>query len=103
MPSLLLQQRETTSAYIESVATKDILSAHVGRSVLSHDGTLRSQRYSRLVSDTPKPTSFVMNLITTAEVKTGMALYALPGIPSHPAQRMIDPSGPDHPSASAPT
>jgi hypothetical protein len=88
-----------------------------------------ARRYSPVVSDRPKPTTerkrtvetskdnplnkvvssvrvslaFVMNLVTTAEVKTGMALYALPGIPSYPAQRMIDPSVPDHPSASAPT
>ena len=89
-----------------------------------------ARRYSRPVSDRPKPTTerqgtgepfnddplhlnrscvgrvsldFVMNLVTAAEVKTGMALYALPGIPSYPAQRMIDPSVPAHPSASAPT
>ena len=36
--------------------TKDILSTHVGRSVLSHDGTVRPE-YSRPVSDRPKPTT----------------------------------------------
>ena len=48
----------------------------------------------------PYATSKV-NLVTTPEIKAGMALYALPWIPSKPAQGMIHPPAARHPLASA--